>query len=234
MHRCPRNCTESMQSDEEALKDFRRVADLRTELTELKVLYSCEWSKIKKTDSYKNRFPAKLSIFLGDSKITTNKILDAVRNDLFFGIMMVNIETPVEIVKKYERMNFPFIFRKTEITESMVSKKNLKLANENKREFPHSCVTLTHNATNFIVTTPLLQFYLKIGLVVTEIHWAIQYIPTKPFEKFVQELVEVRIASVNTNASLGDRAKFTLNSCVGRFGHVVLHKINYSRNFHNN
>jgi len=59
---------------------------------------------------------------------------------------------------------------------------------------------------------------LDLGLIVTNVYWALQYVPTKPFEPFVKDLVEVRIRSVNSNTSVGDRAKFTLNSCVGRFG----------------
>ena len=51
--------------------------------------------------------------------------------------------------------------------------------------------------------------------------WAIQYIEGSPFSKFVKDMVEISIAAYGNNGPLGDRAKFTLNSCVGRFGSVL-------------
>jgi len=219
VHKCPNKCTRYLGTAQANLKDFQRLADLQQVLDDVKVMRSCEWMAKKKTQVYKTRFPAKLSVFLGETKITQAQILQAVKDNNFFGILKVDIKSPPEVVEKYKRLNFPFIFRNLEISESMLSETILKLAKENNRKFPQTCITLTYNANDFIVTTPLLQFYLQLGMVVTNVYWAIQYVPTKPFEKFVKELVEVRIQSVITeNPSLGDRAKFTLNSCVGRFG----------------
>jgi len=219
VHKCPNKCTRYLGTNEANIKDLQRVADLQQVLDDVKVMRSCEWIAKKKTQVYKTRFPSKLSAFLGETKIKQEQILEAVKDNSFFGILKIDIKSPPEVIEKYKRLNFPFIFRNLEVFESMLSENILKLAKENKRTFPQPCITLTYNANDFIVSTPLLQFYMQLGMVVTEVYWAIQYVPTKPFEKFVKELVEVRIRSVTTdNPSLGDRAKFTLNSCVGRFG----------------
>ena len=67
----------------------------------------------------------------------------------------------------------------------------------------------------------LISSNFKIKL---NIH-SLKYQPTKPFEKFVNDLVEIRIASLGVNEALGTRAKFIMNSCVGRFGmDVARHK----------
>ena len=121
-------------------------------------------------------------------------------------------------------MNFPFIFQPIEVNEDMLSENLLAQAKKNNRKFPYKCMSLTYNAKNFIVATPLLKFYMGIGMRVNKVHWAMEYVPTKPFQKFVKEMVDIRIRSVGNNPSLGDRAKFTLNSCVGRFGHRVKHE----------
>ena len=94
----------------------------------------------------------------------------------------------------------------------------LKKAQDQGRSFPYETRTLTWNADGLVIVTPLLRRYLQLGLKIKHIHYAVQYAPTKPFQKFVDELVEIRIKSVGTNPALGDRAKFTLNSACGRFG----------------
>ena len=43
-----------------------------------------------------------------------------------------------------------------------------------------------------IVTTPLLKFYLKLGLLCIKIHRFIEYTPQKCFNGFVQSFVDAR------------------------------------------
>lgn len=94
----------------------------------------------------------------------------------------------------------------------------LKRAKEQGRTFPYETRTLTWAADELVVVTPLLRRYLQLGLKIKKIHYAIQYAPTKPFRRFVDDLVEVRIKSVGTNPAKGDRAKYALNSAIGKFG----------------
>lgn len=162
---------------------------------------SCEWLELKKQISYHSS----LSSFIGKKKITGKQLLDAVQLNDFFGVIKVDLKSPQTLIDKYKFINFPFIFNPVTITEDMVSPEMLKRAKNNGRKFPYSCMTLTYNAENFIATTPLLQFYLSIGMQVTKIHWAIEYIPSKPFSNFVKEMVEIRIQSAGSNAPLGDR-----------------------------
>ena len=46
--------------------------------------------------------------------------------------------------------------------------------------------------TNGTIITPLLLFYLKLGLVFTKIHRFVQYTPRKCFNNFVQSAVDAR------------------------------------------
>ena len=100
----------------------------------------------------------------------------------------------------------------------MLDPKVLQMAKERGRTFPFETRTLTYSATEILLITPLIQKYMELGLKVKKIYYAVQYAPTKPFSQFVNDLVEVRIRSQGTNQALGDRAKYTLNSCCGRFG----------------
>ena len=110
-----------------------------------------------------------------------------------------------------------------------LSDKMKHLAKENSKEFPSETRTLTWNADDIIMTTQMIQFYTEIGMQVSKIRWALHYVPSKPFTTFVNKMVDTRIqAMIATDAdggkdksgkkALGERAKFCLNSCVGRFG----------------
>jgi len=50
--------------------------------------------------------------------------------------------SPTNVIEKYKRLNFPFIFREVEVNESMLSDAMLKQATDNKRKFPQKCMTL--------------------------------------------------------------------------------------------
>ena len=190
------------------------MAKIEGAVDKLVVMRSCQW-KEKKAEI---NFQSKLSKFIGKSKISEKDILENVESGEFFGLVKVDIYSPEDVIKKYEHLNFPFIFNKISVSEDMLCDKVLELSKAAKRTFPQEALTLTYNAKNIILATPLLKFYLSLGMKVSNLDWAMQYIPTKPFQPFVKEMVDVRIRSFGTNAPLGDRAKFTLNSAVGRFG----------------
>ena len=99
----------------------------------------------------------------------------------------------------------------------MLDEKMKGIAEENGISFPYKVKTLTHNHDERIIATPLLRFYLNLGMTVDHIFYAIQYQEEKPFKKFVDDLVEVRINAVGVNEPKAARAKFTMNSAIGRF-----------------
>ena len=91
----------------------------------------------------------------------------------------------------------------------MLSEKMKEIARNCGRKFPHSTMTLTWNGDDLILTSDMIKFYCSIGMKITTIHWAIQYVKGRPFKRFVDDLVKIRIASIGTNAPLGDRTVFS-------------------------
>ena len=164
------------------------------------------------------KIESKLCSFLTRSSVSESEILDSIRSGSFYGIVRVDLSTPPEIIKKYEKMNFPLIFNTLDITEDLLSPEMLELAKERNTDFPKPAKTLTWNSQGFIACTPLLRFYMEIGMEVSNLQWALQYEAASPFADFVNSLVEVRIAAKESNnGPLGDRSKFCLNSAVGYF-----------------
>ena len=190
------------------------MAAIELEVDELVKISECQWLQMRKELEIKS----KLSPFFGKEKITTDDILKAIQDDTFFGLCKVKITTPVDVIKKYESLNFPFIFDRKEISMEMLEPKMMKLAKKNGVKFPYSTTTLCYNTDERILATPLIKFYLALGMKVDHMYYAIQYIKQKPFVNFVRQLVDIRVDSVGVNSSRGDRAKLTLNSSIGKFG----------------
>ena len=221
-HRCPHKCgVESVQSDEDFLRETKRLEFLEENLDVFHIIRGCEWAEEKKKIFKQRRFiKSNISPFLGWKHVGEQEILKAVENGSFYGIMCVDIETPDEVVAKYEKLNFPFIFNKVGIDEDMLSPEVLEEARKRNTSFPVSVKTLTWNAKSFIAVSPLLKFYMKLGMKISNVQWALQYQVGKPFKYFVESLVEERIAAESStpkNTSRGDRAKLALNSAVGKF-----------------
>ena len=71
--------------------------------------------------------------------------------------------------------------------------------------------------TNGTIITPLLLFYLKLGLVCKEIHRYVQYTPRKCFNNFVQSAVVARCqGNENPDSSVvAETMKLLANSSYG-------------------
>ena len=71
--------------------------------------------------------------------------------------------------------------------------------------------------TNGTIITPLLLFYLKLGLVCTKIHHFVQYTPRKCFNIFVQSAVDARRqGDKNPNSSVvAENVQLLANSSCG-------------------
>ena len=221
-HQCPFNCgTPCLQTDEQYEAEQNRLDFLRRNLTRLVVMYGCEWEALKKRlrvqekESGKKLLVSRVSQFLSQPSVSETEILNALAADEFYGIICLDITTPVDVIEKYEHLNFPFIFHDFDVTEDMLSNETLEMAKARKTKFPYKAKTLTWNSKGFIGCTPLLRFYLDLGMILSNIQWAIQYQRGAPFAEFVSSLVNERIEAVeNDNKPRGERAKFVLNSAV--------------------
>lgn len=218
-HQCPHDCgVQSVQTKEDQIKEKERMDFVRRHLDSLITIYGCEWSR-KKADMWAHgeTIESPISQFLGRKTIGEHEILKGIENGSFFGIAKVDIETPQEVIERYRKLNFPLIFRYLEISEDMLPPDILKEARDRKKEFPLKAKTLCWNAIGFVGCTPLLKFYASLGMKISNLQWALEYESGKPFRPFVDELVEERIKALKENdETRGDRAKFVLNSAVGK------------------
>ena len=218
-HECPHDCgVQSVQTKEDQTKEKERMRFLRRHLDQVVTIYGCEW-KSKKADMWAHGKTIKSSIseFLGRKTIGEHEILKGIENGSFFGIAKVDIQTPQEVINRYRKLNFPLIFRYLEISEDMLPSEILEQARDRQTQFPLNAKTLCWNAEGYVGCTPLLKFYASLGMKISNLQWALEYESGTPFKDFVDELVEERIKALKEkDDTRGDRAKFVLNSAVGK------------------
>ena len=110
--------------------DRRKHAALR-QLGQLHTIRGCEWAKLKQNVLYApgpwHKGPRSLlSGFYYSKNIQSDQILQAVFNDTFFGLCMVDLDTPEELKKSFLRLNVGTIFTRIVVEESMLESDMLK------------------------------------------------------------------------------------------------------------
>ena len=173
-HRCPDpGCKiPCRQTDEEARRDSRRLAAIELEVNQLNVMRSCQWKILKKNVG---NIKPEISKFLFQTNIKESNILEAIEAGEFFGMIKADIVTPDEVIQEFKYLNFPLLFRDVEVTEDMVNPELLAKASARKKKFPSVYKTLCWNGTDMVLATPLVQFYMRLGMQVKNVKWAIQH-----------------------------------------------------------
>ena len=220
-HHCPHKCSTVQAPDIPTLEyQNQREKFLREKLDIYVVQYECEFRKMR----YKPVGNIYKFQFRGD--IQLEEIVSSVSDGSFFGFVKVDLRCPEEVIEKYAELGMPFIFRNIEITPDHLSPTMRALSEINKVNFPARQLCITYHADEILVTSRLLKFYLELGYVVDQIHYAIEYLPFRPFSKFVTDLTQMRINAThlsNQGHTVSGNmqqilAKMILNSSYGRMG----------------
>ena len=83
-------------------------------------------------------------------------------------------------------------------------------------------------AKDILLSTPLLKWYLQKGLIVTNINQVVEYVPTKPFVGFVNDITHHRQMAdkLPSKKIIALNKKLTGNSS---YGSLILHKQKYTK-----
>ena len=120
----------------------------------------------------------------------------------FFGYVQCDIEAPENLTSNF--VNFLPIFKNPLVSRSDIGQLMNNYAEEEKLlPQPQKMLISSFILQNGALITPLLLFYLQLGLVVTKIHRFVGYTPKKCFNSFVQAAVDARRKSdENPNSSV--------------------------------
>ena len=114
--------------------------------------------------------------------------------------------------------NFPPIFKNTVVSKSDIGDLMKNFAEEERSlSQPRKMLISSFTLQNGLLITPLLLFYLQLGLVVAKIHRFVEYTPEKCFNSFVQSAVDARMqGDENPNSSVVAKTmKLLANSFYG-------------------
>ena len=145
----------------------------------------------------------------------------------FYGFVCCDIYSPDHVIERFKDLGFPFIFRNIEIGEEHLSPTAEMVSRGLNSKFPKRQLCVTYHADEILLNTDLLAYYLSIGLEVSNVHYAMEYIPVPVFDNFVEKMTKMRIDATYEQRSddpltrLGgdtkqSLAKMMLNSSYGR------------------
>ena len=177
-------------------------------------IWECNWWETVKGDEsvkiqVRNNFPFKLPL-------TQESLLTKIREDKLFGYVQCDLEVPDGL--KYKFSNFPPIFKNFNISRADIGDYMRDYAIDNDLlKQPQRMLISSFKWENGTVITPLLNFYLSLGLKCTKIYRFVQYTPKKCFNNFVQSVVDARrVGDENPESSVvAETMKLLGNSSYG-------------------
>ena len=191
---CPRQEARPSLTDTERGVKKRHQDEMRRDYIQQKgyrivEMRKCEWWSLYKTDAsvkshLRKNFPDRRPL---KEEGLMQRIIDV----RLIGYVQCDIEVPEHLRDYFS--NFPPIFRKTAVSRDDIGnlmkhyaqKKNIMV--QSKRMLISSFIL-----RNGTLITPLLLFYLQIGLVCEKIHRFVQYTPRICSGNFIQSAVDAR------------------------------------------
>ena len=155
--------------------------------------YECKWLKLQNT-------PALLKLkpqwFIArpttlNSSLSEAAIIAGVKKGSIFGLIQVDIYTPDHLKDTFSEMT-P-IFKNSLVSRADVGDHMQKyLETVGKLKQPQRQLIGSFHGKGLLLGTPLLQWYLSKGLLVSKVYLVVEYTPEQTFEPFVSEVTEAR------------------------------------------
>ena len=152
-------------------------------------LWECEWQHMKAQDKDLQRFIATRFRRRLDKKqsMTQDEILDTVKSEALFGMVECDVHVPAALQSHFAEMQ-P-IFKNVNITRDDVGEHMRTFAEEHHiLTQPRRSLIGSFKGEKILLSTPLLQWYLAHGLVVTHVYQIVQYWPDSCFTKFGEDV----------------------------------------------
>lgn len=208
-----KGCSNSMckyynpvEIDERFERKKRELSEYGQVITMRECIWNKKLQKIRKEPS--KTFPDIYNVFSNEQKI-----LEKIKENEIFGYIVADVTTPPDILEKILPLNFPPIIQRGEIDKSMTSEYMRERCESRHFKFPQKTLIQTFHGKQILMYTPTVQFYMQIGLKISNVSKFIQFLPTKPLNNFVEKITKGRIDAVkNKNESLGTAYKIIGNS----------------------
>ena len=174
-------------------------------------IWQCEWWRL-----YKTTITVRKNIgehFRYRGSLAVEQLLEEIKEGKLFGYVQCDIEVPENLRSKF--VNFRPIFKNTLSSKSDIGYSMKNYAEEERFLSRHQKMLISSfTLQNGTLITPLLLFFLQLGLVCTKIHHFVEYTPRKCFNSFAQSAVDARRqGDENPNSSVvAEAMKLLANS----------------------
>lgn len=161
----------------------------------LVTIYECRWQEFKKESQtcrsfIKQWFSEKMA---EKSPMTENEIIDAVKNDVFYGLVECDLHTPDHLRNYFAEMQ-P-IFKHSLISRTDLPPTMLDYATKhNILRSPQKSLIGSYFGEKVLVLSTLLKWYLEKGLVISKIYQIVQFTPFSCFSHFGEAVCDARRA----------------------------------------
>ena len=188
-------------------------------------MWECRWKYMKQSDPAIREF---IKANLSETDINSDEpipdpgsdmesILQAIQDDKLFGMALVDLHTPE--VLKHKFRDLPPIFKRTEVGRADIGEHMKKYCEESGLlPSPRPMLISSYFAVNTLIATPLLKWYIDMGLVVTRVYMVMQYRRRRCFLRVTENAAEKRrIADLDSSQKLaGESTKLLANSIYGK------------------
>jgi G:T-mismatch repair DNA endonuclease (very short patch repair protein) len=180
--------------------------------------YECRWLVLKEQPSC-YQFKKHWAVKKPETKqrLSERDILDGVQTGSIFGMIQVDIHTPEHLKPLFEEMT-P-IFKNALVSREDVGPHMKEfLESHDRLKKPQRQLIGSFYGEKILFGTPLLQWYLQKGLVVSKVYLLVEYTPEHTFEPFVKQVTEARrLGDKNVECKiLSDLYKLLGNSSYGK------------------
>ena len=178
-------------------------------------MWECEWWNLYQTTTCVKEH-SRESFLLYKRPLRKKRLLDQTGSGKLFGYVQCNIEVPEEIKKNFA--NSPPIFKNKNVGRHDIGllmkdyAEKGRLICQTRKMLISSCFL-----ENWTLTTPLLLFYVHLGLLCKKNYRLVEYIPVISSNKFEQSVVNARReGDENPNSNVvAETMKLLANSSYG-------------------
>ena len=198
---------------------------------EVRYIWECEWDALAKKHRWMQQKYAdmKPEFYRKHPKeVGKNEIMEGVRDGTFYGFLVVDINTPQHLRERYD--SFPPLFANTNINHDDLGPLMKAYVEENNIQVKDRRYLMSgFEAREILLSSNLLAFYLKLGLVVTKIYQTVSYVKTYCFESFVDDVTHHRKEAMRDKDKkmIGELFKLIGNSSYGSQVGVNLFYFNF-------
>ena len=152
-------------------------------------MWECNWWELYRTVAAVENHPR--AKFLYQRPLSDERLMQEIKNRRLLGYFQCDLKVP-EHLKTYFA-NFPPIFKNTVVCRNDIGDLMKDYAEkEGIVSQPRRMLISSFHLKNATIITPLLLYYLHLGLECTKIHQFVQYTPKRCFSSYVQSAVNAR------------------------------------------